>query len=87
MQDLLADLLWDNEKLHQTAAQLCDNLPGYREALRQCDETAEKVQALLGFELYDQFCSRLNCCNSYEVRAYYLLGLGLRNDIVHTLEL
>ena len=87
MQDLLAELLWDSETLHETAARLCQNQPGYLEARRQCDQTAEKVQALLGFELYDQFYSQFNICNSYEVRAYYLLGLGLRHEMVRELGL
>jgi len=87
MQDLIAKLLWDNEKLHQTAAQLCEEQPGYLEAQQQYDKTAEKVQALIGYELFDQFFSQLSCCNSYEVRAYYSLGLGLRGDIIRGLEI
>jgi len=87
MQDLIAKLLWDNEELHKAAAQLCEGQPGYLEAQRQYDKTAKKVQALIGFELYEQFCSQSNCCNSYEVRAYYSLGLGLRKDVAQALEL
>jgi len=87
MQDLLAKLLWDNEELHAAAAQLCEGQPGYLEAQQQYDKTAEKVQTLIGFELFDQFCSQLTCCNSYEVRAYYSLGLGLRKSVARALEL
>ena len=85
MQDLLAELLWDNEEIHHAATELCCSFPGYLEAKREYDEAAKKIRSLVGFELYDLFLTRLNNCNSYEVRAYYSLGLGLRGEILQAL--
>lgn len=85
MQKLLTELFWGNEELHHTAGKLCQSLPGYGEALQEYDKVAEEVRALIGFALYDQFLMRLNQYNDYEVRAYYSLGLNLRQDILQLL--
>lgn len=85
MQELLAQMLWNSEDVHTAAAQLCENLPGFQEAQRQYDETAGQVQALIGYELFDQLCEQLSRCSSYEVRAYYSLGLGLREALAREL--
>jgi len=85
MQELLAQMLWESEDVHTAAAQLCDSMPEFKEARQQYEETAEQVQSLIGYELLDRLCSQLSLCTSCEVRAYYCLGLGLREELVKAL--
>lgn len=86
MQKLLTELFWGNEELHHAAAERCKALTGYWDAQLEYDKVAEEVQALIGFELYDQFLMRLNQYSGYETRAYYSLGLNLRQDILQLLD-
>ena len=59
MQKLLTELFWGNEELHHAAAERCKALPGYWDAQLEYDKVAEEVQALIGFELYDQFLMQI----------------------------
>ena len=44
MQDLLAEVIWDNEDIHIAAKQLCKSFPGYSEAQQQCLEAIETLK-------------------------------------------
>ncbi len=85
MQDLLAELLWNNEEISEQADRLCESLPGFADARREYEETARKVQDIVGFPLFDQLQQQFLRCTYYEVRAYYALGLGLRKTIFRAL--
>ena len=87
MQDLLAELLWQNIEIDEAAARLCEALPGFLEAREQYRETSDRVRDMIGPELYDQFYDRFMGYTDYEVRAYYSLGLGLREQLVRELGL
>lgn len=87
MQNLLAELFWKPEEVTQRADQLCQTLPGYPEAKQEYDDVAEKIQAIVGYELYDQFFTRLMRYTNYEICAYYAFGLGLREDVIRALQL
>lgn len=82
MQGLLTELLWRNEEIDEAAARLCKTLPGFSEAERAYDDLAERLRAIAGPELYDQYFAQLTRYSEYEVRAYYSLGLGLRVEMV-----
>ncbi|MCI8990150.1 MAG: hypothetical protein HFF59_04995 [Lawsonibacter sp.] len=86
MQDLLAEVIWDNEDIHIAAKQLCKSFPGYSEAQQQCLEAIETLKSALGFELCDRLCTQIARHTRYELRAYYTIGLGLRQDIAQALE-
>lgn len=75
MQDLLTELLWENERINEKAAQSCASLPGYSEAEQQYFDAARQIRDIVGPALYDQFYNRLMCYTGYDVRAYYSLGL------------
>lgn len=49
---------------------------------QQYDSIAEKIQAIVGYDLYDELFTRFMGYTNYEICAYYALGLGLREDIV-----
>ena len=87
MQDLLTELLWQNDKIAEGAYRLCQTLPGWQEAMEDYTSLTEQVRAAVGNELYDQYFAQLIRYTGYEVRAYYALGLGLREDMVRALEL
>ncbi len=85
MQDLLAELLWRNEEIPEAANRLCQTLPGFAEAQQSYDALAEQMREAVGPSLYDEYYNHLMRYTGYEVRAYYSLGLGLRETIVQSL--
>lgn len=86
MQDFLSKLLWDNDEIPERAARLCAELPGFAAAERDYSAAAEQIQALVGYERFDRFQDQLLRYTGYEVRAYYALGLGLREALTQALE-
>ena len=50
------------------------------------DSLSEQLREIAGYDLYDRYFAQLIRYTSYEVQAYYALGLGLRADIVKALE-
>lgn len=87
MQELFAELFWENTEITEKAARLCESLPGFDAAQQEYEETAAKVRELVGYQLFDRLQQQSLRCTGYEVRAYYALGLGLREQVVRWLEL
>jgi hypothetical protein len=87
MQDLLANLLWQNEEIDEAADRLRRSLPGFPEAEQAYDTLAARLRAAAGPELYDQFYNCFMRYTGYEVQAYYTLGLGLRGELARALGL
>ena len=87
MQDLLTELLWRNVEIDEAAGRIKKGLPGFSEAERDFEALEEQIRAIAGYDLYDRYVSQLMRYSEYEVRAYYSLGLGLREDIARALEL
>lgn len=87
MQDLLTELLWRNEEISEAADRLRRSLPGFSQAEQAYDDLADQVQAAVGYDLYDRFFTQLMRYTSYEVQAYYSLGLGLRGELAQALGL
>lgn len=85
MQDLFTELLWQNVEIDEAASRLCQTLPGFQEAKQAYDDLSEQVRELAGHDLYDRYFTQLIRYTNYEVRAYYSLGLGLREDITKAL--
>ena len=87
MQDLLTELLLQNQEIDEAANRLCNTLPGFAEAQQEYGGLADQIRAAAGPELYDRFYSQLMRYTGYEVRAYYFLGLGLREELARALDL
>lgn len=85
MQDVLTKLFWGSEEIFQKADELCRALPGYSDAKQDYDSVAETVQSLVGYDLYDQLYTKFMRLTGYELKAYYSLGLGLREELLHSL--
>ncbi len=87
MGDLFAELFWRGTELDEAAGRLCETLPGFSEARQAYDELSEQVREAAGASLFDEYFAQLIRYSSYEIRAYYSLGLGLREKILKALGL
>ena len=87
MQDLLVELLWRNTEVDEAADRLRKSLPGFSEAERDFEVLEEQVRAIAGYDLYDRYAVRLAQYNDFQIRAYYALGLGLREELARRLRL
>ena len=85
MQDLLSELLWHNSEISSQAVRLRRSLPGYDAARHSYNEASEKLRAVVRYELYDQYTTRLGALLEYENLSYYALGLGLQEAFVREL--
>ena len=78
MQELFAELFWENEEISHAVACLCDKIPGYHSAQAEYDKLVSQVREIVGFELCNQLLEQLTEYSLYEEYAYYAVGLGLR---------
>ena len=86
MSKLLNSVFFDNPQLSSEVYTYCKSLPEYNEAEREYAAMLEKLKNLLGWE---QFQRLEDCFCSYEahlVQAYYLFGLGLRQEVLWALD-
>ena len=72
---ILRTLFLDNLEIPAAIARFCD---GY-------DRAAQELMDLIGYERYARFEEAVTRHLSYEVRASYLFGLGLRKEILRSL--
>ena len=85
MDDLLAELLWNNCEISHRAVMIRRSLPGFADAKRGYDAASARLRAAAGYELFDQFVCQLGRYMEYETLSYYALGLGLREAFVREL--
>jgi len=85
MNDLLTTLFWENPYLPEKVAAFCATVPEYVRAEREYQQMADRVAQVLGKELYDAFEEKLSYFMAKEVNAYYLFGLGLRQEILDSM--
>ncbi len=82
---ILQTLFLDNLEIPAEIARFCDAVPGYAQAEREYDRAAQELMELIGYERYARFEEAVTQHLSYEVRASYLFGLGLRKEILRSL--
>ena len=82
---ILRTLFLDNLEIPAEIARFCDAVPGYAQAEREYDRAAQELMELIGYERYARFEEAVNQHLSYEARAPYLFGLGLRKEILRSL--
>ena len=80
-QNILQTLFLDNPEIPGEIAKFCENMPGYARAEQEYRQAIQELEDLIGFKRYSQFENAMTSHLSYEVRAYYLFGLGLRREI------
>ncbi len=87
MQNLLIRLLCNDEEISGKVCELSRAMPGYREMLETFRSAEAEVRAVLSAELYERYSSAVSLLNSYENWGYYTLGLGLREELIRSLDL
>lgn len=87
MQDLIETLFCGSPEIPSAIAQFCAGQPDFVTAEREYEVIASKIQELVGFELFDEFETRLWDYVSLQVNAYYRFGLGLREAVARQLTL
>lgn len=79
-------LFINNPYLPEQIYAFCETLPEYREAERDYQKAERALEAHLGYEAFNRFDEIQSCYMARLVHAYYLFGLGLRQDILSALE-
>lgn len=85
MNDLLKALFLDNPCLPEQIYAFCSRLPEFREAERSYDQAAARLRSRLGHAELEAFEDTLNWYLAQYVHAYYLFGLGLRQEVLTAL--
>lgn len=81
MQELLFELLWANTILDRKAHALATAAPGYEEASQAYQDASQRLLALVGFDVLNDYTVILQRLQNYQLDAYYALGLGLRQEL------
>lgn len=84
MNDILKTLFLDNPYIPEQVYTFCKQLPEFVEAERAYEAAAVRLRAQLGTD-YDAFEETLNRHLARYVHAYYLFGLGLRQEVLSAL--
>ncbi len=87
MQDLLIRILYDSPEISGKVCELGRAMPGYEEAAQAVEAVEKEAVAILGLAFYDRLYSALGTLFNYESRAYFAVGLGLREELIRSLEL
>ena len=81
-QSILQTLFLDNPEIPGEIASFCSSIPEYVQAEREYNKVAAELMDLIGYERYARFEEALTLHMSFEHRAYYLFGLGLRREVL-----
>ena len=82
MNDTLKMLFVDNPYIAEQVCAFCKTLPEFREAERAFNAISEQVAEKLGKDLYFNFENAQSWYMAKLVNAYYLFGLGLRQEVL-----
>ena len=86
MNTILNALFLDNPYIPEQVAAFCKTLPEYREAERAYREAEQELEDRLGYEVLNRFDEAQSRYMARLVQAYYLFGLGLRQEVLSALE-
>lgn len=85
MNNILNTLFLDNPYLPERVAAFCETLPEYRAAEREYRAAERELEARLGYESFNRFDEAQSRYLARLVEAYYLFGLGLRQELLSAL--
>ena len=85
MNEILKTLFLDNPYLPEQVCAFCDQLPDFQEAEQTYETAAAKLRTQLGYAEFDAFEETLNWYLARYAHAYYLFGLGLRQEVLSAL--
>ena len=86
MSDKLKMLFVDNPYLAEQVCAFCKTLPEFRQAEQEFNAVSDKIAEKLGRELYFDFENAQSWYMARLVNAYYLFGLGLRQEVLSALQ-
>ena len=86
MNDKLKMLFVDNPYIAEQVCAFCSTLSELREAEREFNAVSEQIAVTLGRELYLDFEEAQSWYMAKLVNAYYLFGLGLRQEVLSALQ-
>lgn len=86
MNTILNVLFLDNPYIPEQVAAYCKTLPEYLEAERAYLAAGQELEDRLGYETSSRFEEIHSCYMARLVQAYYLFGLGLRQEVLSALE-
>ena len=86
MNDKLKMLFVDNPYIAEQVCTFCNALPEFREAERAFNAISEQIAEKLGNDLYFNFENAQSWYMAKLVNAYYLFGLGLRQEVISALQ-
>ncbi len=86
MNAMLKTLFLDNPVLFREVQVFCQTRPGFRAAERAYEAQMRGLMDTLGYERFSEFEAALGRYTLQEVCAYYLFGLGLRQEILAALD-
>ena len=86
MTQILNTLFLDNPYLPEQISHFCNTLPEYRQAELEYQAAEKELIDQLGFETYNHFNQVQSHYIAQLVHAYYLFGLGLRQEVLFALE-
>ena len=85
MNTILNTLFLDNPYLPEQVTAFCKTLPEYREAEQAFRAAEQEIEAQLGYDLVNRFDEAQSRYLARLVEAYYLFGLGLRQEVLSAL--
>lgn len=86
MNGILKTLFEDNPYLAEQAWAFCESLPEFRAAEQEYRREEERISARLGYESFAAFEQAQSWYMAQLTKAYYLFGLGLRQEVLSTLQ-
>lgn len=86
MNNILNTLFLDNPYLPEQVTAFCNTIPEYREAEREYREAERELEKQLGYAALNRFDEAQSRYIARLVQAYYLFGLGLRQELLSALE-
>lgn len=85
MNSILNTLFLDNPYLPEQVCAFCNSLPEYREAEQAFRAIEQEIEEQLGFDFVNRFDEAQSVYMARLVQAYYLFGLGLRQEVLSAL--
>jgi len=86
MNDIINTVFLDNPYLPEQVCAFCNTLPAFLEAEREYRSAEEALEHRIGYAAFSDFDEAQSHYMAQLVRAYYLFGLGLRQEVLRAME-
>jgi len=86
MDHSIKKLFWENTYIHEQIYEFCNARQNYKQAKQNYEILAQQIDTQMGRDFYLRYEQALNEYIAQEVYAYYLFGLGLRQEVLESLE-